>query len=378
MTRIAIVGPSYPFRGGIAQHTTLLARALAARDEVALYSFRRQYPRWLFPGRTDHDDSEQALRFPGARPLLSFDDPLGWVRVGTEIRRRRFDVMILPWWVAFWAPLDLLLLPAVRRQGGPKAVLVCHNVLAHESARVKAWLSRVVLRRADAFVVHASSEEQNLRRIVGERPVLRAFLPSSFPAEIAEGSRLPEELQPPGPNETVILFFGFVRPYKGLETLLRAMPRVLESRPVTLWVVGEFWGGRDRHDRIVEELGLGPHVRIVDRYVGNEEVAACFRSASAVVQPYRSATGSGIAPVAFDLGVPVVATQVGSLADIIRDGETGRLAPPGDENALARAILETLDEETNARFRAAIRAEAGSRSWERLAEQVGTFLEGLR
>jgi len=378
VTRFAVVGPSYPFRGGIAQHTTLLCHALARRHPVTLYSFLRQYPRWLFPGRTDRDVSDRPLTFPGARRCLSFHDPLSWLRVGREIRRSGCDVLVLPWWVTFWAAHDLLLLGAARGRNRPRVLFLCHNVLEHEPGRVKALLTRLVLRRGDAFVVHARTEEERLREIVGEeRPVLRAFLPPSFPRERTGDGRLPPELGTPADGETVLLFFGFVRPYKGLDVLLRALPAVLARRPVTLWIVGEFWRDRDRYDALLAERGLERHVRIVDRYVTDGEAAACFGRATAVVQPYRSATGSGILPVAFDRGVPIVASKVGSLSDIVEDGVTGRLVPPEDPAALAEAILATVLPEENARLREGVRAAADRWSWSRLADRLEEFVAGL-
>jgi glycosyltransferase involved in cell wall biosynthesis len=284
-------------------------------------------------------------------------------------------VLILPWWIALWAVHDLLLMWSARRGGRTRVLLLCHNVAEHEGGPARAWLAGRVLRRADAFIVHARSEKERLRRIVGaEPPILSAFLPTSFPREVVERSHLPPELTPPTPDRSVILFFGFVRPYKGLDVLISALPRVLAERPVILWVVGEFWGGRARHEARLRKLGLEDRVRIVDRYVSNEQAAGCFRHASAVVQPYRSATGSGVAPIALDLGVPLVASAVGSLPDVIEDGVNGKLVPPGDPEALAAAVLEVLEPQANARLRDGARKTGDRWTWDRLAGLVHGFV----
>jgi glycosyltransferase involved in cell wall biosynthesis len=378
VAHVALVGPSHPFRGGIAHHTTMLARTLASRHDLTLYSFRRLYPRWLFPGRTDRDTSERPLLFPGARRRLSFDDPASWLATGLEIRRGGFDVLLVPWWIPIWAPHVLGLLATARRRGRPRVVFLCHNVLPHETGRLDTRVARLVLRRGDAFVVHAAEEERRLRELLGgERRVLRAFLPPMLPPDLMEGGRLPPELRAPRRGERVLLFFGFVRGYKGLDVLLEAMPEVLRTERVVLWIVGEMWG--DQRAALRAPLrALGDRVSVVDRYVGNDEMGAVFAEADLVVQPYRSATGSGIAPVALDRGVPIVATRVGSLPEVVEDGVSGRLVSPGDAGALALAIREALRPETLAALRDGAAERRRRFGWVRLGEELGDFLRDVQ
>jgi glycosyltransferase involved in cell wall biosynthesis len=175
----------------------------------------------------------------------------------------------------------------------------------------------------------------------------------------------------------VLLFFGFVRGYKGLDVLLEAMPEVLRTERVVLWIVGEMWG--DQRAALRAPLrALGDRVSVVDRYVGNDEMGAVFAEADLVVQPYRSATGSGIAPVALDRGVPIVATRVGSLPEVVEDGVSGRLVSPGDAGALALAIREALRPETLAALRDGAAERRRRFGWVRLGEELGDFLRDVQ
>jgi glycosyltransferase involved in cell wall biosynthesis len=366
---IAIIGPSHPFRGGIAHHTTLLYRHLAALHDVTLFTFTRQYPRWLFPGRTDRDTSEHPLAESSAEPLLDSLNPLTWVRVARRVARLRPQLVILPWWSSFWAPQFLTITLLLRRLQRTRLLAVCHNVVDHEERGFSGRCTRAVLRRMDDCLVHSAADEARLRALLPSVRVTRGFHPlyeftrPSLLGKAEARARL-------GVTGDTILFFGFVRPYKGLGDLLRAMPRILERRPVTLLVAGEFWGGSESFHRQVRELGLSAHVRCVDRYVPNEEVGLYFSAADLVVLPYVSGTASGVVQMAYGLDKPVVATSVGALGDIVEDGRTGYLVPPARPLDLADAIVRFFEEDREAEFVANVRAHKQRFAWERLVEII--------
>ena len=172
-----------------------------------------------------------------------------------------------------------------------------------------------------------------------------------------------------------ILFFGFVRPYKGLDVLLGAMPQIIRRTGASLVVAGEFWSqGKQQYLDQMDKLGITDHVTIYDRYIKNEEVADFFRKADVVVVPYRSATGTGIVPIAFSFGKPVVATAVGCLPDVVRDGETGFLVPPGDSASLADAVEKCLEGECLRTFRANITGRQGDLSWDKYIAIIESFI----
>jgi glycosyltransferase involved in cell wall biosynthesis len=373
--RISLIGPTYPFRGGIAHHTTLLCRHLGARHEVNFFSFRRQYPRWLFPGRTDLDTSEHPMLAPGVEPIIDSMNPMTWLGVARRIARARPDLVILPWWSSFWTPHFLTMATLIRRTQGTRLLAICHNVVDHEERRLGRACARAVLRKMDDCLVHSAADEARLRALVPAARVTRGFHPLYEFARQSLVSKAEARAKLDLMGDT-ILFFGFVRPYKGLTDLLRAMPRVLQHRPVTLLVAGEFWGGSDAFHQQVGEFGVERAVRCVDRYVPNEEVGLYFSAADLVVLPYVSGTASGVVQTAYGLDKPVVATSVGALTDIVEDGRTGYLVPPGQPTALADAILRFYVQEKEAEFVANIRQYKRRFAWERLVEIIEAMADG--
>ena len=223
MARFALLGPTYPFRGGIAHYTTMLARALAKEHDVMFISFKRQYPGWLFPGRSDRDPSPEPLRVD-AEPLLEPLNPLSWWRTIRRLHTWQPDVVIIPWWVPFWAPAWAVIGRGIKRFARPPRLLfICHNVMPHE----RGWLDRVAIRVAlapgDGFITHSQADASLLRALRSDAPVRVTKIPSY--ASVTELDSQP--LAVPLPTDSpVLLFCGFVRPYKGLDILLRALPLV--------------------------------------------------------------------------------------------------------------------------------------------------------
>jgi glycosyltransferase involved in cell wall biosynthesis len=366
---IALVGPSHPFRGGVAHHTTLLYRHLAARHDVTFYAFQRQYPGWLFPGATDRDTSGAPLSAPGALPRLDSLNPLTWLGVARSIARARPRLVILPWWSSFWTPQFVTIATLVRRTPGTRVLGVCHNVVDHDERAFSRACARVVLCRMDDCLVHSAEDEARLRALVPGVRVTRAFHPLYDFVRVGALSQSQARARL-GLSGDTILFFGFVRPYKGLDDLVQAMPRILERRKVTLVVAGEFWGGAEAFRRQVRDLGLEATIRCIDRYIPNEDVALYFSAADLVVLPYRSGTASGVAQMASGLDKPVVATAVGALGEVVEDGRTGYLVPPGRPDALADAIVRFFAEGRGPEFVANIRRVKQRFSWERLVDII--------
>ena len=372
--KIALIGPTHPFRGGISHYTTLLYRHLKRGHDTRFYAFRRQYPAWLFPGKGDRDPSEQGLVEPGAELVLDGFNPLSFAALGWRLRRDPPDLVIVPWWVVYWAPHVLSLLAVAR----PKQVFfVVHNVREHEDNALKPMLTRLVLDRGTRFLVHSREDEERLLQLKPDASVVRVFHPTYeelAPPEVPRADARAQVARETGlvlDDETpVILFFGFVRPYKGLPDLAEALPQMRHDARVL--VVGEFWkDSRAEFDAQVDALGIGDRVGCVDRYVANEEVPLYFSASDMVALPYRSGTGSGILQMAFGYRRPVVATCVGSQADAVRHGETGLLVPPKRPDLLANALDRLIEMQATVPFEANIAADVRARfSWESLVERI--------
>lgn len=346
--RICVVGPTYPFRGGIAHYTTLLVQHLrAAGHRAPLLSFTRQYPRWLFPGKTDRDPSDAPLRVE-CEYILDPINPLTWWRLYRRVRAEQPDVLLLQWWVPYWTPCLTTIAHLVKRNTGVKIVFICHNVVPHEGGGViDRRLALTVLRRGDALVVHSEQDRLRLLALLPEARVYKAAIPTYAPLGDGVASRPGRDLRrelglPEG--APVVLFFGFVRPYKGLEYLIQAVRSVRERVGAHLLVVGEFWTAPEFYLRYAEEFGVSDAMTIVNRYVPNEDLGQYFDLADAVVLPYVSATQSAVVQLAFGFGKPVITTRVGGLHEVVEDGVTGLIVPPQDERALAEAIVRYFEE----------------------------------
>lgn len=383
--KISIIGPTYPYRGGIAHYTTLLVHHLhQAGHRVKLYSYRRMYPKFLFPGKTDKDPSVNPLRVP-CEYIVDPINPLTWWSVFRRIRRDAPDLAILQWWVPYWTPSLAVISHLIKRHTRAKLVYICHNVTPHEeSGTIDHRLAWVVLKRGDAFIVHSEQDRRKLTALLPHALVWRTNLPifnvfQHAGAQPANIQRLRTELGLNG--KRVLLFFGFVRPYKGLEYAIQALPLVQRHYPDThLLVVGEFWGGKHQYLGYARNAGVLESLTIVDEYVPNEHVADYFALADVVVLPYVSATQSGVIQVAFNFGVPVITTRVGGLHEVVRDGHNGLVVPPQDEEALAAAIVRYFREDQRPMLSSNIVQErsSGRYSWDDLVDALEHIEQRVR
>lgn len=372
MRRYCLIGPTHPFRGGIAHYMTLLARHLAIDREVLFLSFTRQYPRWLFPGRSDRDPSHEPIT-ADAEYLLDPINPLSWRRVLRRISEYQADVVVIPWWVPYWAPAWSTIGRRINRlPNSPKLLYICHNVYPHERRRWDRTATKIALSPGDGYIVHASTDEQKLLDLFPGAKVRVTPHPSYSDLMTVEQAPIPVQVPEDRP---LLLFCGFVRPYKGLDILLNALPSVLEKRRVHLLIAGEFWEGGDVYRTQIDELGLSDVVTIIDSYIPNEVLATCLDRADVVVLPYRSATQSGIVQLAFGKNTPVITTDVGGLAEVVHDGKTGLVVPPEDPQALAAAINQFFEEGLGPEFASNIKDEKDRFAWGNLVDILGDLAQ---
>ena len=370
MEKVCVIGPSYPFRGGIPHYTTLLFGALKKRYETRFFSFTRQYPKWLFPGKSDRDPSRAPIRDEDVEPTLDSLNPLTWIETARKVNQFAPDLLILPWWITFWVPQFWAILKCINRNR-TNILFICHNVVSHESKWYYRMGTRWVLQQGDFFIVHSEEEREHLLALISGAKIAKAFLPTceAFHSGISKA----EAQRRLGVSGDILLFFGIVRPYKGLMTLLEAMPKILERRPVTLLVVGEFWEDKDVYLKRISDLKLSEYIRVVDEYVPNEDVGLYFAASDLVVLPYVSATGSAVVQVAFGCERPVVVTNVGCLPEMVADGETGYVVPSEDADAIADAVVRFLRSDRE-KFIPAIREHLKRFSWEQMVDVVESLV----
>ncbi len=369
--KICLIGPMHPLRGGIAHYNAQLALELRKRHEIAMISFSRQYPTLLFPGRTQFDPgpSPQVLI---AEPLLDSINPLSWLRAGRRIAEVNPDLVIIHWWHPFFGPcLGTTMRVAGRRARGG-IIFICHNVVPHEPFPGAAMLTRFALATGDAWLVQSETDRRDLESFNLQGRILRLPHPSGqgFGKPI-DKERAKSHLDLTG---NILLFFGLIRPYKGLPRLLEALPLILQKVDCTLLVVGEFYEEKNRCLHLIHTLGLTSRVHVIDRFIPDDEVSLYFSAADLVVLPYESATQSGIVPIAYAFERPVVATRVGGLPEVVQDGETGFLVEPRNSTALATAVIRFFEEGLETRLRRNI-AQQHHWSWADLAHTLEEVAE---
>ena len=374
--KFCVVGPTYPFKGGISHFTTMLVEQLRLHHNVDFISFKRQYPRWLFPGKAEPDPSNHTLHC-ACEYLLDPMNPLTWLKTFFRIKRETPDILVLQWWTPFWTPTLAALATLVKRYTPVPILFLCHHTTPPDGGAFDWTLGLTVLSRGDEFIVLSETDFADLRRALPHASIHLARHPTYevFNLNRLDRATVRAELGYT-PDDRVLLFFGFVRRYKGLNHLLQALALIPEETQVKLLVVGEFWEPENGYQTRAEQLGVARRVQMVNRYVPNEELGRYFSAADVVVLPYLEATQSGIAQIAFGFEVPVITTSVGGLPETVRDGEFGLVVPPQDDGLLAEAIVRYFEEDLGPGFQEKIRAERDIFSWERLAALIETIFEG--
>jgi len=374
-SRLAVIGLCYPFRGGISHFSTLLVRALRVRHEVEFITLTRQYPEFLFPGKTQYDTSSRTL-VESNEPIIDSLNPVSWIKTARALNDSQPDLIVIQWWHPFFAPAFGTIVRLLKRPLQKRVCFLCHNVLPHEPSPLQKLLTRYAFEPARLFIVHSKEDGKNLETLHPGAIIRKGCHPrySEFgeagaisKREARRALELPEQMR-------TILFFGLVRPYKGLAHLIRAMKTVTSQFECRLLIVGEFYDDKEPYLDLIENHGLADCITVVDEYVPNEQVAAYFAAADVVVLPYVSATQSGIVQIAFALETPVITTNVGGLPEAVEHGKTGLVVDAESPRQLADAILKYYSENLELQFGDEIRRQAERFDWNAEIRQIEAFL----
>lgn len=376
--KLAFLGPAPPLRGGIVTYFGLLARALAGRGHTVFWaSFRRQYPGFLFPGSAQEGETAAWLDHPN-RPRFVPWSPLSWWRTCRDLEREAPRAVVIKYWLPFFAPGFWAVTWLLRRRTGIRVVYLLDNVIAHEKYPLAGFLTRGALRQGHGFIAQSAQVRRDLESV----------LPGLDPRRVVEAPHPVYDFGVPGrarptreeararldlpADARVVLFFGFIKAYKGVMHLIDAAPLLREryGAGVRVLVVGDVYGDRQPYLERIAASGANDIIRLVDGFVPDELVEGYFMAADLVVLPYVSATQSGIVQIAYNYDRPVVTTDVGGLPEVVLDGRTGFLVPPGDAPALAAAIARFFDEGHAAAFAAEVAREKRKYSWDRMVDAI--------
>jgi len=372
--KISVIGPTYPYKGGISHYNTLLCKYLAKKHEVSIISFKRLYPKFLYPGKEQKDkESKKRLGLDNVEYVIDSLNPFTWIKAVFNIKREKPALLIFHWWTPFFAFVFFVISFLIKKLTNAKVLFICHNVMPHEKTLIDRALSKLVFSNVDFFIVHSKEDMANLKSLVPRAVARQTFHPTYEVFKFKEMSKEKVKKELGIASDKVILFFGYVREYKGLAYLIEAMPRVLEKLDVALLIVGEFWDSKEKYLGKIDELGLKEKVKIIDKYVPNEEIGLYFSAADVVVLPYISATQSGIVQIAYGFNKPVITTNIGGLPDVVRDGETGLIVESKNSNALAETIIAYFEEGKEKEFAKNIMKEREKFSWNKIVRVIQEF-----
>ncbi len=370
--RVIILGTAWPYRGGLAAFNERLARQFMAEGhDVEILTFTLQYPGFLFPGKTQYSADPQPEDLRITRVMNSVD-PISWVRTGRLIRRKKADLLVIKFWIPLMAPC-LGTIARIARRGGTKVVSVLDNVIPHEPHFWDKWFVRYFIKSADKFVAMSDSVRTDCEKFLNRKHPQPVTL-CPHPLYDNFGVPVPKDearrLLGLSPAAVCLLFFGFIRDYKGLDLLLRAYsdPR-FAGKNVQLVVAGEFYNNGTQYAQLEQELGLKGRIVWRTDFIPDDYVRVYFSAADLVVQPYKTATQSGVTQIAYHFSKPMIVTDVGGLAEIVPDGKVGYVTAV-EPTAIADAILDFCARGNTECFRAGIEEEKKKYGWDRMTEAI--------
>ena len=361
--RIIIVGPAYPYRGGIADFNERLAREFQREGhEVTVYTFTLQYPGFLFPGKTQYSTSPAPGDLTIVRKVHSVN-PFNWIKVGREIRRQRPDLVMVRFWLPFMAPCLGTIARIIRGDKRIQVVSLLDNVVPHEHRIGDKVFARYMIKSVGGYVAMSESVLADAKSFDDTKPF--ALTPHPLYDNFGDKVSREEAIAHLGldADTRYVLFFGLIRDYKGLDLLLRAFAdERLRNKNTKLIVAGEFYSNAEFYEKLEQELGVAEHIVWYKEFIPADQVRYFFAAADLVAQPYKTATQSGITQIAYHFERPMLVTNVGGLAEIVPHGKVGYVVAP-DAQEIADALVDFVDHRTEADYREGILEEKAKYAW---------------
>lgn len=367
--KITIIGPAHPLRGGLASYNERIAKAYKDEGhEINIITFSLQYPNFLFPGKTQYSsDAKPDLDISVA---INSVNPLNWIKVGLKLKKQKPDLILCKFWLPFMGPCFGTILRIAKSNGHTKVASIIDNIIPHEKRPGDSAFAKYFVGAVDGFVVMSKSVGQDMRQFTSDKPV--EFIP--HPIYDNYGERVPkseakQHLQLKS-NGKHVLFFGFIRKYKGLDLLLEAMAdKRIQDLGIKAIVAGEYYDEQQQYLDIIDKHDLHNHIILKDDFIPNDEVRYYFGASDVVVQPYKSATQSGISQLAFHFEKPMIVTNVGGLPEIVNNDISGFVTEV-NSTEIAEAILKYYKENREAKFTEAVIEKKKEFSWERMTAGV--------
>jgi glycosyltransferase involved in cell wall biosynthesis len=368
--KITFLGPAYPYRGGLATFNERLARQFVAEcKDVDIRTFTLQYPRFLFPGKTQFTDGPAPEDIKIRRELNSIN-PFNWLRTGLRIRKEKADILLVRYWMPFMAPCLGTVARIVKSNKYTVVISLVDNVYPHEKRRGDSILTRFFMNSIDGAAVLSDTVQKDVEGFRNDIPVCSSPHPlfDNYGKKLDRNEAL--SALKLDPQNSYLLFFGIIRDYKGLDILIRAFSDSrLRGRKLKLIVAGEFYEDEARYRNLVKESGLENDVIFYNHFIKDEDVRLFFSGADLVVQPYKSATQSGVTQIAYHFDKPMLVTDVGGLKEIVPDGKCGYVVQP-DPKIIADAISDFFENGRKNAFSECVRKEKEKFTWNKTTDAV--------
>ena len=376
--KILIVGPAWPYRGGIADFDERIAREYIKKgDEVEIFTFTLQYPSFLFPGKTQYSPDPRPEDLDIKRKVNSIN-PFNWIKVGRELKKKNADLLIIKFWLPLMAPCFGTIARIVKGNGKTKVISILDNIIPHEHRPGDKILSKYFVSSIDAFIAMSKSVYDDLKSLNDKKPCLLSPHPiydnfgTAVSREEAIGSLGLD------PSAKYMLFFGFIRDYKGLDILLKAIAdERIKNSDIKLIVAGEFYNNSEKYFEMEKQLGLEGKIIWRTDFIADEQVKNYFCASDIIVQPYKTATQSGVTQIAYHFEKPMLVTNVGGLPEIVPNGKVGYSVEP-EAKVIADAISDFYCNGRYAEFVENIKEEKKKYSWDRMLENVDKAMSQIK
>ena len=368
--KITIIGPSYPYRGGIALFSNRLTESLIKDgNEVNMITFKLQYPGFLFPGKTQYSSDKNGSELKITRAINSVN-PFNWIKVGRQVKKDKPDLVIFKYWIPFMAPCFGTIAKIIRKNKSTKILALVHNLLPHDRHFGDNQLSNYFLKNIDGFVAMSKSVLDDLNKFDDTKPKL--FSPHPLYDNFGMAKSREEALKALGLDTSFkyMLFFGIIRKYKGLDLLLKAFAdKRLNNGSIKLIIAGEFYEDNTLYMNLIEKYSLQDSIVMSTKFIPDNEVVNYFCGADIIVQPYKHATQSGVAQIAYHFEKPMLVTDVGGLKEIIPHNKVGYVIQP-DENEIVKALVDFFQNNRAAEFIKGVKEEKSKYSWQKMVETI--------
>lgn len=372
MSSIIILGSAHPLRGGgLATFNERLAKAfIAAGHQVIIYTFSLQYPKLLFPGKSQYSDEKKPEDLD-IRIKVNSINPLNWIKVGRELQKMKPDVLVIRYWLPFMAPCLGKIAAITKKNQHTRIVSIADNIIPHEKRPGDRLLTKYFVNKPHAFVCMSESVKNDLQSFSVEEDRIKLSLHPLYDnfGDAIDQKTARQQLNL-GNDKNLVLFFGFIREYKGLDLLLKAFSfEKIKQLNIKLLVAGEFYTNSDHYYRLAEEYGISGQVIWHTRFIANDQVRVYFSAADLVAQPYKHATQSGVTQVAYHFEKPMLVTNVGGLPEMVPNNKVGYVVEP-DASAIADAIADFFDNNRSESMTSSIKDEKKRFSWQNLVRDI--------